>query len=87
MACLEKLLKRTSEVSCMSEKNDMDWSLVIIGVVFTLLAGSGAGMTVGRVLHSHPGWVLPFYGVVTGIFTGFGAVLLLTVLSSLKQEG
>ena len=67
-------------------KNNMDWSATIVGVIFCIAAGIGAGTSVQTALHTKPGWVLPFYAVVTGIFTGMGAVLLLTVLSSLKQK-
>jgi len=66
--------------------NNMNWSTTIAAVVFCLLAGAGAGATVQNVLHGKPGWVLPFYGVVAGIFTGLGAVLLATILSSLKEK-
>lgn len=71
----------------MSEvKNNMNWSITIVGVVFCILAGIGAGSSVQNVLHAKPGWVLPVYAVVTGVFTGLGALVLLTILSSLKKD-
>ncbi len=70
----------------MTAKNEISWASVCIGVVFCILAGLGAGMSVQTVLHARPGWVIPFYAVVVGIFTGISAIVLSTILTAVREK-
>ena len=70
----------------MDTKHAFHWPSVILVMLFCLLAALGGGLTVRNVLTSHAAWILPFYGLVGGIFVAFGAVILTTVIKSLREE-
>ncbi len=70
----------------MAAENSFSWRNVITLALFCVVAAFGGGIVVRNVLHEYAAWKVAGFAVAAGIFIAIFAVILMQVLSSLREQ-
>lgn len=70
----------------MAAENSFSWRNVIILAMFCIVAALGGGVIVRNILHDYGAWKAVGYGAAAGIFIAVFAIILMQVLSSLREQ-